>query len=534
MFLNSNNIANSTPKRLFFYTLCLIPSCFLLIQKIQYSKFNVDEFQHNYLAWSTAFLNQVQYRDMWDNHGILYTLFNSLMLKIFQPEIGLPTLFFERYCSLGLLMISFFILLELMFIVFKRPHYACLGGLLLTLSSLNLKAIEIRPDNLQCVFLYLSLVLLFKSLESPEPTKISFQKMAFGAGLSACLMLMVNLKSFSALLAIFMVLIVTLFFSKSKKHLNTIINMGAGLGLGLIAFALGFMACGLLDEYIKYNFIFIFKYNHLFNNKHNVLFDAITAQKYYQNNNLEKALDFFLHDNFFISTIVISSLLIFLLDSFFINKRNFLQKMILMAIIISCLITRFFGYIYRLQFDLMYFPLACMLASYVFFRLVESLLPKRFQKIVIVALLSLLSVLYYQSLKNINADKEAHGIYLDVFQKRFLAVSSYPTEYIDYYTADNCPGFGFSKNVSFLFFKYKKAMITMEEIEKKEIYGQSYIDLLESKKVKLIISTPKGINENPYLITRQYIFDNYKYYGCIWERVTPFPYGARSDSIRTP
>lgn len=506
MFLNSNNIANATLKRLFFYTLCLIPSCFLLIQKIQYSKFNVDEFQHNYLAWSSAFLNQVQYRDMWDNHGILYTLFNSLMLKIFQPEIGLPTLFFERYCNLGLLMISFFILLELMFIVFKRPHYACLGGLLFALSSLNLKAIEIRPDNLQCIFLYLSLVLLFKSLESPEPTKISFQKMAFGAGLSAFLMLMVNLKSLSALLAIVLVLIVALLFSKSKKHLNTIINMGTGLGLGLIVFALGFMAWGLLDEYIKYN----------------ILFNIVTAQKHYISTSLVKALDFFLHDNFFISTIVISSLLIFLLDSFFINKKNFLQKMILMAIIISCLITRFFGYIYRLQFDLMYFPLACMIASYVFFRLLETQVPTRFHKIVIVALLSLLGGLYGQSLKKINADKETHRVYLDVFQKRFLAISSYPTEYIDYYTIDNCPGFGFSKNASFLFFKYKKSMLTLEEIEKKELFGKSYLDLLENKKVRLIIGTPSGIKENPYLITRKYIFDNYKYYDCIWERVTPF------------
>jgi hypothetical protein len=494
-------------RRFLLYSLCLTPCVFLLVQKIHFTKFNVDEFQHTYLAWSSAFFNQIQYRDMWDNHGILYTLFNTLMLKIFKPEIGIPALMLERYSNLALLLISFLILFELMFLVFKRTHYACVAGVLLTLSSLSLKAIEIRPDNLQCVFLYLSLLLLFKSLESNKNNEANFQKLAFGAGFSSCLTMMVNLKSYCAILAIIVVLVGALILNRSTKTLKIITNFGAGLGLGLGGFAIIFSAYGILLPYIKYN----------------IEFNYLITHKYAQINNSAKILDFFTRDSFFISAIVMIGLLIFIIDTYWINKKNILEKSILLLIIAICLYTRFFVYVYRLQFDLMYFPLACALASYAFFRVMEYFISSlQAMKWVFVIVVIFLAGAFNLSLQEITTDKRAHKLYLDVFQKRFLAIKNYPSEYIDYYTLDNCPGFGFSKNASFLFFKYKKSMLVMEEIEKKELFGASYIDLLENKKVKLIIGTPAGINENHHLVAREYIFKNYKYHGCIWERLTPF------------
>jgi hypothetical protein len=65
-------------------------------------------------------------------------------------------------------------------------------------------------------------------------------------------------------------------------------------------------------------------------------------------------------------------------------------------------------------------------------------------------------------------------------------------------------------------------MLAFEDLEQKEIFGASYINRLNSKKVKIIIGTPKGIYDIPYAETRDYILKNYKHYGCVWERFTPF------------
>ncbi len=106
---------------------------------------------------------------------------------------------------------------------------------------------------------------------------------------------------------------------------------------------------------------------------------------------------------------------------------------------------------------------------------------------------------------------------------RFKDINNFlrPGEYIDYY-AGNCAGLGFVRNLSHFILKDRENIFMWESIEKKEVYNRYHISELNRKKVRLIIGTPIKIFRTPHQDVKNYIFKNYKYYDCIWERVTPF------------
>ena len=153
----------------------------------------------------------IQYRDFWDNHGILYTLFNSAIVSIFKPEVGVPAIMLERYANLALLIIGFYILFEVFYELSSKLHYGCLGVFFFAYSGPALKSIEVRPDNLQCVFLYASILLLFKAL------KTNNKQLSLVSGLFATLMLMTSLKSGIVLIGIGAGLVIGLLVKKDKK-----------------------------------------------------------------------------------------------------------------------------------------------------------------------------------------------------------------------------------------------------------------------------------------------------------------------------
>ena len=426
---------------------------------------------------------------MWDNHGILYTLFNSIILKIFKPEVGVPALILERYANLALLVIGFYILHEMFYLLSSKFYFASFGAWFFSLSSLSTKAIEIRPDNLQCLFLYASLFALVKSFN------IGSSQLSFWAGILISLMLMTNLKS----LIVFGAIIVALAISRQKKDLVRV-TLGAGFGLTCAGIILnGF---GILDDYLKYNWFF----------------NLLTVNKYANPNNIDLISNFLLEDHY-----LISFLLLVIVNFLLFNKKSYSNPplTIILSIIGFAVFNRIGVYVYRLQYDLIYFPLACFLASYIFFITFKS---RKIFILAIVIILGLMTFATYEKFSFTESLKSNHQEYLTVSQKRFLDINRYlnKNEYLDYYTVDNCPGFGFRKDSEHLFFKYRNSMLSLEELEQKEIFGASYIDRLESKKVRVIIGTPEGIRQNPHLIAQDYIFKNYKYYNCIWERVTPF------------
>jgi len=488
-------------KRFFYYTLCIIPGLGFWIHRIRFTHFNVDEFQHTYLAWATTHFDMIQYRDFWDNHGILYTLFNSAIVGIFKPEVGVPAIMLERYANLALLIIGFYILFEVFYELSSKLHYASLGVLCFSYGLISQKGIEVRPDNLQWIFLYSALLVLFKALKRRN------NKLAFIAGLFITLMLMTNLKSISALMGIGFGLIVALAYERSKSLMSLILWLGAGILSGLVVFALGFLSWGILDDYINWNVIFNFQFTH---------------------DNLGHASLKYLHEFYYTNYFAWSLLCLcggffFSLKSFEeIKNRNYLG-LILSCLILNCFVTRSI-YLFWTQFDLLYLPIVCFSVSYMFFWILDLKLNRYLLfAIWVLGLLICLQLSFCSYAKLLN-DWRIVDHYFRQFDSRTKKIYSYlgSSGYLDYYGIDSCPGFGFNRNSNFLIHKYRQSIYSMEKIEQKEIFGRTYINELNNKKVKLIIATRKGILSNHHYSTVKYIFDNYKYVNCLWIRTTPF------------
>ena len=69
--------------------------------------FSQDEFQHTYLAWAWIHFDQLPYRDVFDNHGIVHTLVNVLTLRLLPLEPGAQTLIQLRLVNLCFLYLCF-------------------------------------------------------------------------------------------------------------------------------------------------------------------------------------------------------------------------------------------------------------------------------------------------------------------------------------------------------------------------------------------------------------------------------------------
>jgi Dolichyl-phosphate-mannose-protein mannosyltransferase len=487
--------------RILNYTLWIFLGLGFLLDKISSTNFNMDEYQHTYLAWATNNFDMVQYRDFWDNHGILYTLFNSLILKIFQPEIGVPTLILERYANLALLVIGFYVLFEIFYEISSKINYAGLGFLFFSFSFISIKAIEVRPDNLQCLFLYLALITLFKAL------KLRKNKLAFIAGLFITLMLMTNLKSVSALMGIGFGLLMAFAYERSKSLAGLILWLVIGLVSGLLLFTFGFLSWGILDDYIKWNVIFNLDYTRL------GFWPASTRE----------LIIYFTKKYLFLNLCTLISFLICLIFTLKNLKKQRYEFLVICSIITYCLISRSI-YLFWTQFDLLYLPLAYCILSYLIFLGFTIKFNQKIKKIIglvlIIGFSYLVTSSYLRYIKNSNKTID----YFNMVQKRFTDINKFlrPGEYTDYYVSGNCPGFGFNPNLSHLLHKFSQTIFLVEKIEKKEIYSASYIKNLNDKKVRLLIGTPDGVSSTQYVEVRNYIFKNYKYYNCIWERITPF------------
>lgn len=488
-------------KRFFYYTLCIIAGLGFLIHRIRFTHFNVDEFQHTYLAWATTHFDMIQYRDMWDNHGILYTLFNSLVLKIFQPDPGVPAIMLERYANLALLIIGFYILFEVFYELSSKLHYASLGVLFFSYGLISQKGIEVRPDNLQCIFLYSALLVLFKALKRRN------NKLAFIAGLFITLMLMTNLKSISALMGIGFGLIVALAYERSKSLASLILWLGAGILSGLVVFALGFLSWGILDDYIDWNIIFNISYTR---------FGFWPADK-------QELWDFYGDKYFLLSLYSFLGFLIFIFISILKIKQKRYGFLIISSVILYCIISRTL-YLFWTQFDLLYLAIAFFILSFIIFKFFDLDFHTKIKKIIWLASLIFFSVFSFYSYAKLINNWSIRDKYFVKVNQRFTDINIFlrPGEYVDYFVSGNCPGFGFHRNLSFMIHKFNKSISLEESIRDKEVYSRSYIKELNKKRVRLIIGKRGGISSTQYIATRDYIMQNYKYYDCIWERVTPF------------
>lgn len=121
----------------------------LLMVRALHDQFDSDEFQHAHLAWLIAG-GKVLYRDMWDHHGPLFAVLNSLLLRFSGAAPGTNLLLACRAGSvvatagIGALTYALARLLSL-----SRSVSLGSAALALTLLFVQDKGAECRPDTWQ-------------------------------------------------------------------------------------------------------------------------------------------------------------------------------------------------------------------------------------------------------------------------------------------------------------------------------------------------------------------------------------------------
>lgn len=497
-------------QRLGWYLFLLLPCAGILIHKIQTLHFNIDEYQHTYLAWATVHFDQIQYRDIWDNHGILYTLFNSFFIWFLDPEPGIYTIFLERYLNLGLLFIGFIVLLEIFYLLNKKPQYCALGLYCFCWSFFYMPAIQVRPDNLQCLFLYLGIWFLTKAYQS---RKIYW---ALIAGLSTACMLMTNLKSVSALAGICLGIFIAFFVSKKQENnfrqdikiAKIFLNFIVGVSLGLSCFALAFYYYGILDHYYYCNVAFNYHYMNFINkNRFGPPGDIISL---YQNSIL-----------FLIFQIL--AIYIWLKRIYQKKERNYFLLLIIISIYLICMFNRVRFYFWH-QYDLLMMPIMFFATSVLITEYIRKYIKieKKHQKKLFVFLLIILYICAFGKFA-FKFFRKQDQYFLET-QKRFadIKIALGAGEYIESFCPRDCSGLGFTPHAGKAIQKDRALMVALEKSYNKKLFGDEYIKLLNNKKVRFIISKDNHPFEFEHEATIKYIKKNYKPYDCIWERITPF------------
>ncbi|MDD9898829.1 MAG: glycosyltransferase family 39 protein, partial [Candidatus Melainabacteria bacterium] len=368
-------------KRISLYLAFILPALGLLISRLRNQEFNSDEFQHTYLAWANLNYDQMPYRDLWDNHGSLYTFSNSLLMKLANLKAGVDTILVERYFNLFIFVLGALVLFELFRLLTNKIHYAALGTWLFALTNFATYTIQVRPDNLQCLFLYLGLLLITKAIKKNQ------NQYAFLAGISFVLMLMTNAKSISALCGVIIALVLIKIIDKQSTSLSILWSVIQGLALALLAFAIFFASQGMLENYLIYSILY---------NKDLVLHDVErvvgTAKAYYLRR----------HQWFF--AITIPALGYWSYKG--LGKKIDTAKLVIIITIVIAAIPRIVFSSLWMQYDLLLIPLASFIASCFIIEVLEKYLVPHIAstklQIGLLVYLVILSSSWYQVFKQSN------------------------------------------------------------------------------------------------------------------------------------
>ncbi len=137
--------------------LALGAACLAL--RAAYDLFDADELQHAHLAWQVA-SGKLLYRDIWDNHGPLFTLLNAALLGATGAAASLDLLFWCRgmgvAATAGLGLATYALGRRLGFPPLLAIAAVALTSLLFIIQD---KGAECRPDALQNLFWLAGLLL---------------------------------------------------------------------------------------------------------------------------------------------------------------------------------------------------------------------------------------------------------------------------------------------------------------------------------------------------------------------------------------
>ena len=235
--------------------LILLNNIIAIYLSIYTKAFHQDSLQHVHNAWN-HFNGLLVYRDFFEHHGPLYTLFNSFLLSKFDSPASFETLIIFRHYSFfsTLLILCLIFLIAKVFL--KKRSLALLSTTVFTMWHISQSvAVEIRPDLLQTVFALLGFYILIRNLNSKQVLRLMLSGCCFG------LMISCNFKSIILLVALALFFLYEYYMQREARILKSGLYLGLGVLFVYGLFAMYFYSQGALKDFLYYNTIFNFLFS---------------------------------------------------------------------------------------------------------------------------------------------------------------------------------------------------------------------------------------------------------------------------------
>ncbi len=470
------------------------------LNKIFTTDFSQDEYQHTYLAWATGHFDKLIFRDIMDNHGITHWLLNLAYITVFKPVAGLDTLLELRLISVLLLAVCILSCFVLLYQATRNYYCAILLPLIFCSMQISRYAVQIRPDILQTVFLNTGLILILHSVKTNKNV------WALASGICFGLMLMTSLKSGIALVGLGLAFLYLRLVRRVVVSFRLVYSFSIGIGIVVLLVLIWLTYSGSLRNYFLYNILLSFE----------VVADTerigfLTANRYTYLSDFNWPLTAFLIVSYY--NWCKSAL-----------KPTANSAQITLMIMHAVLMLGKFMKIW-LQYDLCFAVLLAGIGSWFALKLLSDYAekwPNFMRRMSPILMCGLLLLITWNSWVPFIRDYKANNLALVPMRNtlNYVIAQTQSGETVEAFSS-KFPGFGFSEHASYMILKTGGLMKLHEKYEGREFYKQSYIRMLDERRVKFLFV----VGAVDYLFTadvRAYIKENYTLTNYFWERSTPF------------
>lgn len=480
----------------------------LAVLRLTNKSFNPDELQHLHIAWLIA-QGKILYRDFWEHHGPLYSLFNGALIHIFNAEPTVRILLWSRLLSLlsmsAVGAMTWFIARNLG--LSKTAAWLAVAAYA-SLDMVQNKGIEMRPDVPQTLFWIGGVLLLLRNQVNGS------LKQAAYAGALFALTILSNAKA--GVGPFFAVLFYLTAHWLCKMQWTEI---GRDV-LGLIIGGLAIVAPVLLYFFINDAAVDFLYFNYVWNVLFNLNWSADFQAAFTDSGTslTEEYFWFYIHEQLPFVVLVVAG------AGFWIQKirnerdqsnkqRNWLFAVVTLGTTLGWLTDQ------HSQYFLVFLPLLSVLAGYALIKIVDLFPPAQYKTGV--ALSSLLALVAA-------AGMLAHGIEKTPFQESTLLKQqkAFTSQFVAMTDRDEpvavlwsqCGGYMFNEITGFYWIAMPFHSEIIEIISGEHPFRESFIEDMERKKVRYVIGMQNWMIEGLSPEALDYLRSNFEYSHCLWSR----------------
>ena len=470
--------------------------------------FNPDELQHLHIAWLIA-QGKIVYRDFWEHHGPLYSLFNGALIWISDPEPSVRILLWSRLLSLILSSIvgvlTWFIARNLG--LSKTAAWLAVAAY----SSLDMvqnKGVEMRPDVPQTLFWIGGILLLIRNQDAGSLKRAAY------AGVLFALTILSNAKAgVGPFFAVTFYLVAHWLCNMKWTDIGRdLLGMLLGGLLTLAPILLYFFINDAALDFLYFNYV----WNVLFNINWSADFQAAFTDS--GTSLAEEYFWFYIREQLAFTVLAIAG------AGFWIAKlwnepdqgskqRDWLFAIVTLGTTLGWLTNQ------HSQYFLVFLPLLSVLAGYALVRTANLFAPKHYvggvalsTVLTIIAAVAMLTC----SIANTPFRETALLMQQKAFTQRFVSMTSRDEPVAVLW--GQCGGYMFNEITGFYWVAMPFHSEIIEIISGEHPFSESFIAEMERKKVRFVIGQQNWMTEGLSPEALDYLRNNFEYTNCLWSR----------------